>query len=243
MKALLLAVCQLCLFPLAFAASDTRSVPSSTIAVQGVQIVIPAPKGFVDPMLTGLDVSETAQALTASTNRFKLVFLSDADIKRGRAGKEMQWDRYFMVETNLKAESVNFDERDFAKFRAVFRQQQATLMERVKPQMQREVDMTVAKLAGTQGDDGVTIKVGETRSLGVFLDASDAIGMASLVNYAAHVNGRTVEQPVVVAWVTANVKHKVLYFYTNRTYRSAADIEDAERAAKLWMAEVAAANR
>lgn len=227
------------LLALAFATA-AQAVP---IDVQGVRLEIPIPKGFGDPS-RAMPVARTlAETLTPAGNRLQLVFLSDADLKLAKAGGEAQWDRYLMVQTTMKIESVNVSDSEFEKFRNVFAQRQAVLLEENKEAIQRQLVGASEKYSQAAGGPAFSLTLGQTIPLGVFANTRNGFAYGSLVKYSVQISGQTVEQPMVAAMAAANIRHKMIFLNAYSMYRTQKDIDDVKRTVESWLAAVEAANR
>jgi len=220
------------------------SAATMTIEVEGVRISVPIPKEYGSPAVIMPQALTLGESMTPLVNRLQLVLMSAADLKRARAGKDAQWDRYLMVQTNRKAEAMTFTESDFAKIRKGFVEGQATLVEQNKDAIQRQLAGAAPTISAATGSPVFSMKLGETLPLGVFANSNpNSIAFGSIVKYSMQSGGRTIESPVVVAIAIAAVRQKLMFFYVYSTYRTKADVDDVKQTTTAWLADIATANK
>ncbi len=234
MRRFILVVCQFLLIQSALAAPGLN--------VGGQNIVIPAPAFFKDADSVSPDVRKNFENLVPPKNRLQMVYLSPDDAAGFAKTGKLALDRYFVLQTKRERETLHVTPAMFAALRTSMREQQATLVRQVKPAVQKALDQGAKRHAVDTQDPTLSVQLGADESLGVFIDTETAIGLVSVNNLSVVVDGKSVEQPMLMTMSIAIVNNRMLNFFGYSAYKSKADIEWVKSASRSWIEAAQKAN-
>lgn len=232
------------LFLAASAALGAESqAPASAARIGATQIAIPAPAGFAEPSATVPQLRSLGETMTPPTNRLLAMFVSDADLGRGRTGVAPELRRYFFVQTFRQTESRTLASADFATVKETLRTQSQQLMTRVTPTVQGYLASAARSIGEQSGNAGLSVQIGEVKVQDIIDGGDNAISVVAITKYAVQNAGKTEELPVAMAMTTMLVRGKLVYFYAFSRLTSAADIDWVRSQTQQWLPRMKLENR
>lgn len=220
------------------ALAGTQSV---TIDVGGTQIYVPAPNSFHEVSQLSPETRKLAETMTPPDNRLLAVFVSEADLGRIMKGESPQLYRYMYLQVFRELEKSGLTAAEFQQLGNQVKQQQETLLEKVRSRVGSLVDSASAKLS-KERNIPLKIQFGEQAPLGVFLNNSDAIGFASLARVRVSANGKQVDDVIASGVSFIRVKGKLLFAYVYGKYDDQQDVEWVRTTSINWLAHLSSSN-
>lgn len=193
---------------------------------------LPAPPGFEEISSLSTSARERAESMTPSINRLLAVYLSAEDADRLRRGQPAKWNRYMMIQTERRSETLSVSHTDFTELKLLLKRQQATLEDQVKAQTEQL----------TQAAGRVPVESGQTLPLGVFSESDAHISTASLASYEA-ASGAEAESLIVASGT--NVLHpanKLVFAYVFASYQGEPDLAWTREVSDGWRQQILSAN-
>jgi len=185
------------------AIADTQNV---TIEVGGKSIVASAPVGFHEISQLSPEYRKLMEAGVPPINRALGFFFSENDVERIMNGEAPELVRYMSLQTLREAEHSDISGARFSQLMNKFKQQQDTLLESVRDEVDSLLDDFSANFSKERGF-ALGLEIGEQVSLGVFMQKSDVLGYAVLTKYRLSVEGvqsdttKSLIQPSLGFWV------------------------------------------
>jgi len=204
------------LLAISFAGITYADARNFSIKVHNTEIDVRAPDGFyessyIDPL--ALEI-------------FSKLMPDDLHAHALLIPKEGMTDnnRYIGLVTVKAVERLKLSQRLFNKeIRKTMREEQFTLMNSLKDEVD---DLFVEKSRSFSNDYDIEIslKLNETTPLGVFLDNSDSIGFATIMNMEVSADEYSEKAPLISATVFLRVKNKLVVIYVYSNYNSMKDV-------------------
>jgi hypothetical protein len=206
-------------------------------------VVVPEPPGYLDARNVSAQLQQYGQSLAPQSNRVLGFLVQKEDQQRIAANLGPQLKRYHLVQVNRSMEAPTITLKQFEELREAIRAQAASGLESARADVDRELAQRSKQMAKASGDPSLSVKLGQTTTLGLYEDRATAIGFLTNVSFPRVVNGKEEVLPVVVATSVTLVKGKALFLYTYFIRTSDADVAAARQSARAWLAAVEKANQ
>lgn len=191
--------------------------------VGGVTIEAPAIPGFNEISAISPEVVELMQSLIPPTNRMLGVYMTDADHEKLLAGEAVDFDRYILLQVNKEFESQAVTRRDFETIATQFKAQQDAIMEKAEAGAGALLDNASSHLA-EKYDISAEMRLGEQRSLGMFLDEPDAVAFTILAKYQASMEGASFDYVMAGAISLVRLNQRIVFLYVYSRYETPDDV-------------------
>jgi len=214
------------LLPLQLSANETVSIGN-----QSLSIPLPAPFVRVDGLSKLVD--QAMASMLPPSNRSLMMIATPADAARIKAGTPGDMPRFMSVQTLREAESQTISLREFKEISEELEKQFSaggSGMQTAQSQINQQLK---------NNNLGVDLKLGETRSLGIYEKSPQAFQFGLMMK--AQIGGGAPETIVASASVL-NVKGKILYLYVYADFHSQADTDWSRTTLKAWTDSILAAN-
>lgn len=200
--------------PAAAAGDIVRSV-----LVGNAEIALPVLEGFKEVFGASPQFDAFARQIVPPENRLLGVYLLPGDAAAVAAGRQTEMKRYIVVQTPRSDVTIGTAD----EFAAIKKQALAEAGETGdSPGVKQQIDRISDYVSKSSGQD-TQLAMGETRSLGAFLDEDNALGVSMLANIGVQVAGQGRDIPVAISLMALNVKGKVLYAMVYAMYSGARD--------------------
>ena len=217
----------------------TLKGPSVAVEVDigGTTIQLPAPKGFIEVTALHPPSREIAQAITPPNNRLLAIYLHQTDLDAINVGNDATWRRYMMVQTDRQTENFEISDADFIEFRAILKNQQDVLLDKVKDQVDGYFESI-----NTGADPHSKIKVGYLLPLGVFADENRRLASESLSKYRR--GNQRDDEGFLVSGATnvLHVEKHIVFAYVYSSYDDENDRRWVRQASDQWSADILTQN-
>jgi hypothetical protein len=224
--------------PASQALAGTQSI---TIEVGGKTIHVPSPAGFHEISELSPDTRKLSETMVPSYNRLLAVFVSESDLGRIMKGEPLEFEQYMFLQVYRKVEHTNVSGSQFKQFVGQFKQENETLLERVKDRIGPLLDDMSGKLSKDYGVLG-KLKLGETVPLGIFIEQNDAVGIAFLVKSQVSVEGQQIDVLMASGMSYIRVKGKILFAYVHSNYETQNNLEWVRTTSRKWVDQILATN-
>ncbi len=202
--------------------------------IGGVKIHVNPPAGFHEIGTLSAETRRIMESFTPPMNRLLGVFVSETDLVKLMKDEAPDMKRYMMVQTNRQLEERMVSSEDFQQLSAQVREQQFTLMEKHRGDIDKLVDQAAENFS-RELDSTFEIKVGEQVPLGIITDQPGSIGIGFLGKYQIEAEGQLIETVVASGITYALFNNKLLYMYVYSSYESPEDIEWVKTRTREWI--------
>jgi hypothetical protein len=186
------------------------------ITVHNTEINVRAPDGFYESSYIDPLVLEIFSKLMPDDLRTHAILIPKDGMNDD--------SRYMALVTVKEVEKLKLSQRMFDKeIRRTMRQQQFTLMNSIKDEI-NDLFIEKSSIFSDEYDVEINLKANEITPLGVFLDNSDSIGFATIVNIEVSAEGYSDKSPLINATVFLKVKNKLVVIYVYSKYKSMKDV-------------------
>ncbi len=195
------------------------------VTVGGVKFSIPVPEQFAE-------VGERKSAFPEGTgNRLLAWFVPAADLKEGKASR-----RWLQVQSLKQLEGHALTAAEFAQLKDITDKQQEQLYAAAK----QELDGVLKKASS---GEGVQLKMGQVKPMGIFMKGDAAFGMLMLMGMEAKAaDGKSVSDTVYCAANFLRVNDRLLYAYAYCSAQEKDAMDWVKATSERWVKEIQAAN-
>ena len=131
--------------------------------------------------------------------------------------------RYIILVTDNNIAKRKLSQKDFNDLREVMREQQFTLMNELRENINEEIDAGASRISKKYAMDYIA-EIGETIPLGVFIDNEKVMSINTIMNMSASANGISSTYLQVGSTSFVFVKNKVIFVYIYSDFDSEKDI-------------------
>jgi len=197
------------------------------------EIALPKLLGFEEVFGKSAQFDQLVKQFVPPENRLLAVYLQYKDMKALQGDASGGIKKYILVQTT-KGDVTVKDQNDFNVFKqAIIRETGGSLdVDAAAQEMLDKID---------QGS-GAQLKIGESKSLGAFMNLDNALGVAMLANIGMQSGGQQIDIPIAISMSALNVKRKALIYSVYAQYADPADIEFVKDTAKEYARATLAAN-
>ena len=200
---------------------------NNPIDVGGVTIEAPSLPGFNEISKISPEVVALAEAMIPPANRLLGVYLSDRDYEKLVNGESPEFDRYIFIQVHRELENKNVSRADFREIATQLKAQQDTILDDVREDVGKIFDSASNQISKDY-DVSLDMRLGDQKSLGVFLDQPNAVAFTSLVKYQGSLEGESFDYVMAGSTMLMKVKRRLLYLYVYSQYDEQADADWVE---------------
>lgn len=181
----------------------------STVA--GTGVTLPVPVGFTEPSNEVPILRSRAEQITPPQMRLLATYVDDSDLLAVQQGTTPNFKRYFLISVLRSKEADVLDVKAFRKVKSEVTGLDQTAVDHARDGVQRHLD-SVARRVGTEsGVSALSLKVGESRLLGVFDETATSISMLAVSRVSASNGTRELNTTVSQATSLVLLKGKVVF--------------------------------
>lgn len=230
----------LAISPAAIAQTPKTSVSVFQLGTQATRI--PAPDGFEEAASQFAKIKDSFTATEAPGNDMLAIHLTHADCEKLRAGEFGPFDFYTKVSIRNAVREEDYSAERFENLVATFRKSGSQILDINGPTMKgivEHLDKTLSKLSqpSTQVDLRQPINLGE------FDTRPNVYSVMLVINFTTTTGDATVSVPVLGGLCYVRIGRRLVYVYTYRRYKSAADVQILRDFTKTWVGQILAANQ
>ncbi len=216
------------LFIAAPALADNEIVKHVFIGDQ--DIALPEVLGFKEILGTNPEFDKQVKQFVPPENRLLAVYLSFTDIKAMTDDPDAGFKRYILVQTPKTDLPIN-SPKDFDVIKSEIIHDAGSDLSSDK--QTKELLNTASNYMSDYYHKSAKLQVGETKSLGAFINTENSIALAMLANIGMTTpDGIDKEYPLATGVIALTVKNKVLFANVYSNYTGAQDAEFVRDSAK-----------
>ncbi|MDP3655126.1 MAG: hypothetical protein Q8R67_26000 [Rhodoferax sp.] len=217
-------------------------VASFTAVVGEETLALPQPIGFTEPLAALPELRKFAELFTGPPHRLLALYVEDSDFQLAMQGISVRMKRYFLVQALRATEKKTVSVAEFSHFKSKVRGSRTLVDEKLQGEIQSQLDNIAKKLGENTDSADLSLKLGETKSLGIFYDEPNAISELAIGNMALNTGQARRDSHMLVGMTLANIKGKLVLFFAYSPLRSAADSEWIRNQTQTWIREATTIN-
>ena len=199
--------------------------------VGGINILIPSPISTLQEI--GSENYSKLDLLVPSSNRLIAAFLEESAKQKVVNGDSYDLYTYSLVEVSRDLENTDYTEQAFNETRDQLKSTFGDILNSSFKQVQDEIDQKLKKL------DMQSIKIGETRQLGILFSKSNAFSFGLIM--AVQSGNET--RYVVLGGILLQLKHRLVYAYLFTRYTNEESIKWIGTSCEAWADALLNANK
>lgn len=218
-----------------YSAWPTHAAGPFDASVAGTSLSLPVPAGFTEPNSEAPLLRTRAVQMTVSQMRPLAICVDDSDLRAVQQGAAPNFRRYFMVSVLRGKEADTLDMRAFHAVQSEVTGQDQSAADRGREEAQRQLDSAARSIGAQSGFTALSLKIGESRQLGVFQETDCSISTLAVTRVAASngVNEVSGTMAQATSWVL--LKGKVVLFAAYSHLDSDADYSWLRDQSESWI--------
>jgi hypothetical protein len=202
---------------------------------------IPAPAGFEEAASQFEKIKKHFTATEAPDNDMLAVHLPRADCERLRAGEFGPFDFYTKISIRRAIRDEKYSSARFADLVEAFRKSGSQILDINGPTMKgivERLDKSLTELSQQSAE----IDLSQPVNLGEFDTRPNVYSVMLLMNFKTKIGDETANVPVLGGLSYVRINQRLVYVYTYRKYKAAADVQTLRDFTKEWIGQILAAN-
>ncbi len=226
------------------AAATIAQTPKTAVSVfqLGSQATkIPAPEGYEEAASQFQVIKDQFTSTEAPENDMLAVHLTRADCDQLRAGTPGSFNSNTKVSIRRAIRDQVYSAERFANLVAEFRKSGAKYMDVNSPVMKDAVKRLDQSLSDTTKQD-TEVEMSQPVNLGEFDTRPNVYSVMIVLNFKTKIGDREASVPILSGLSYLRVGQRMIYVYTYRKYKTAADVEALRDFTRKWTAQILAVN-
>jgi hypothetical protein len=223
----------LCAILVAFSAQA-----ADTFTINGKDIIVPAPKGFVRVTDEMTELKSYIQQMQDTLNDTLACYISESDVPKAMAGDIPALDRWFILKINKQLRDVTVGKNDFSRLKEMTKNQNQEMFEKVKAQLPKHMK-DISHGVSQEFNIDFAMSVSQVVPLAPHYDSDNALGFSMFLKTEVTM-GSEKENTIIAATSTfLNASGVVLFLYS---YGLQNQLEWTRSASMKWAESVMASN-
>lgn len=211
---------------------------ADTFTINGRDIIVPAPKGFVRVTDEMIEFKRYIQHTQDPLNDTLAYYISESDVPMAMVGDISKLDRWFVLKINKKLRNMTVGKNDFSSLKEITKNQNREIFEKVKAQLPELIE-NINQGLSQELDVDFAINISQIVPLEPHYETDNAIGFSMYLNYGVTVDSEK-ENIIISATSTfLNASGAVLFLYG---YGPHNQLEWTRNASMEWAESVMASN-
>jgi len=210
---------------------------ADTFTINGREIAVPAPQGFVRITDDMTAVKRVVQLMADPVNDTLAYYISESDVPAAMRGEVPSLDRTFILKVNKELRNMAVGQNNFSQFKEMTRNQNRTMFEEVESQV-AEIMKNTSQGMSQAFDMDFAVSVSQVVPLEPHYETENALAFSMYVNYGSA--GTENEDEIVAGTATfLNASGVVLFLYG---YAPENELQWTRDASMNWAENVMASN-
>jgi hypothetical protein len=226
-------------------ASVVAQTPKSSVAVfqLGTQATrIPAPDGYEEAASQFKIIKDQFTSTEAPENDMLAVHLTHVDCEKLRAGELTSFNSNTKVSIRRAIRDEAYSAERFANLVVEFRKSGAQMLD-VNSQIMKDAVKRLDQSLSKTTQQETEVDMIQPVNLGEFDTRPNVYSVMIMLNFKTKIADREVNVPILSGLSYVRVGQRMIYVYTYRKYKSAADVQVLRDFTRKWIGQILAANQ
>lgn len=202
---------------------------------------IPVPEGYEEAASQFKVIKDQFTSTEAPENDMLAVHLTHADCERLRAGELGSINSNTKVSIRRAIREQAYSPERFANLVAEFRKSGAQMLD-VNSQIMKDAVKRLDQSLSETNKQETEVEILKPINLGEFDTRPNVYSVMISLNFKTKIGDSEVSVPILSGLSYVRVGQRMIYVYTYRKYKSAADVEVLRDFTRKWVGQILAAN-
>lgn len=211
---------------------------SDTFTINGKQITVPAPKGFVRVTDDMTAVMKFVQQMADPMNDTLAYYIMESDVPTAMVGEIPSLERTFILKVNKQLRNMTVGKNDFSQLKSMTKSQNQQMFEDVKAQIPEHMK-NMSQGVSQEFNVDFAMNISQMVPLEPHYEAENALAFSMYINYGVSAGAENIEEIVSATSTFLNASGAVLFLYG---YASKDELKWTRSASMNWAESVMASN-
>jgi len=213
-------------------------VIAETFSINGKEIIIPEPEGFVRVTADMPGVVKIVQQMSDPMNDTLAYYIMEADVPTALAGEIPSLERTFLLKVNKQLRNITVGQNDFSKLKGITKSQNQQIFEDVRAQIPERMKRMSQGMSQEFNVD-FAMNVSQMVPLEPHYEADNALAFSMYINYGVSAGEEEMEEIISATSTFLNAAGTVLFLYG---YAPKNQLEWTREASMKWADNVMTSN-
>ena len=211
---------------------------ADTFAINGKDIIVPAPEGFVrvTDEMTGL--KRFFQYIQDHGTDTLARYISESDVPAAMAGEVVKLDRYFIVKINKQLRSITMGKEDFSKLKERAKSENKNIFEEIKSEIPQHANK-ISQGISQEFDIDYATNISSIVPLDPHYESDNAFGFSMYMKRQDTVGSQKIKTILSATAIFINTSGTLLFLYG---YAPQNQLEWTRSASTKWAESVMVMN-
>lgn len=211
---------------------------ADTFNINGKDIIVPAPKGFVRVTDEMTELKRLVQQMQDPVNDTLAYYISESDVPAAMAGEIPELDRWFILEINKQLRDMTVGKNDFSRLKEITKGQNHKMFEKVKAQIP-ELMNKMSQGVSQEFDMDFAMSISQVVPLDPHYESDNALGFSMYLKNEVTVGSEKKNTIISATSTFLNTSGAVLFLYG---YGPQNQLEWTRSASMKWAENVMTSN-
>lgn len=211
---------------------------ADTFTINGRDITVPAPQGFVRITEDMTAVERVVQQMADPMNDTLAYYIMESDVPAAMAGEIPSLERTFILKVNKQLRNMTVGKNDFSQLKSMTKSQNQQMFEDVKAQIPEHMK-NMSQGMSQEFDVDFAMNISQMVPLEPHYEAENALAFSMYINYRISAGNENIEEVVSATSTFLNASGAVLFLYS---YAPKDELDWTRSASKNWAESVMASN-
>jgi hypothetical protein len=204
-------------------------------SVAGTGVALPVPAGFTEPSRDLPILRSRAEQITPPQMRLLATYVDDSDFRAVQQGKAPDFKRYFMISVLRSKEADVLDVKAFRSVKSEVTGLDQAAIDQSREGIQNHLTSVARTIGVESGVSDLSLKVGESRQLGVFDETASSVSMLGVSKVSASNGTRELNTTVGQATSLVLLNGKVVFLAAYSRIDSDEDYSWLRKQSDAWI--------
>lgn len=211
---------------------------ADTFTINGNEITVPTPKGFVRITDEMIAVSKLVQQMADPANDTLAYYIMESDVPSAMAGEIPSLEKTFMLKVNKQLRGMTVGQDDFSQLKSMTKSQNQQIFESIKAQVPDHMRKMSEGMSKEFNVD-FAMDISQMVPLEPHYEAENALAYSMYINFGVTAGEEKTEEIVSGTATFLNASGAVLFLYG---YGAKDELEWTREASTKWAESVMASN-
>lgn len=185
---------------------------ADTFNINGKDIIVPAPKGFVRVTDEMTDLKRLVQQMQDPVNDTLAYYISESDVPAAMAGEIPELNRWFILKINKQLRNMTIGRNDFSRLKEATKGQNQKLFEKVKAQIPEHMNK-MSQGVSQEFDMDFAMSISQVVPLDPHYESDNALGFSMYLKNEVTVGSEKKNTIISATSTFLNTSGAVLFLY------------------------------
>lgn len=209
-----------------------------TFTINGKEIAVPAPKGFVHITDDMTGAVKIVQEMADPMNDTLAHYIMESDVPAAMAGEVLSLERTFILKVNKQLRNMTVGKNDFSQLKNITKSQKQKIFEDLKAQIP-ELMNNMSQGISQEFNVDFTMNIAQMVPLEPHYEAENALAFSMYINYGVFAEDENIEEIISATSTFLYASGTVLFLYG---YAPKDELEWTRSASMSWAESIMASN-